>query len=83
MGKTTHYKARDGGVEYTKEPWSACWKSRENGVHPGSVRMIDGTLHHAMAVYGGRFWRTDTVLWIPVRLPDAAWEIPAAAPGED
>ena len=57
-----------GDTEYRKTslcPHSA-WKSHENGVTAGEVRVIDGELYFADSVDRRRFSK-DTVWWYPVR----------------
>lgn len=55
----------DGFYERESYMYGGGWKSRENGVRMGAVRVINGTLSYAAIVYRHRF-TTDEVLWAAV-----------------
>lgn len=50
---------------YTQESWMNGWTSKENGVAVGTIRIIDGKLFYAYAVYKN-FWTKNDVNWCRV-----------------
>jgi hypothetical protein len=44
----------------------AGWKSRENGIVEGTVRVIENQLWYAWTTHKGGWWDKDEVLWLRV-----------------
>ena len=53
----------DGFYERESFMYGGGWRSRENGVRKGEVRVINGVLSQAWLVYRKAWPRKDEVLW--------------------